>query len=204
MPNWCNNRISITGDADKMAILVEKFKELETNDEEVMGFLLGKDDRPANYEEGGWYDYNNNKFGTKWDFKLCDINDYSITPDQVTLDVDTAWAPPSQFLETLCDLYGVYATISYFEPGMDFAGQEEYTPEGITGKEDLTYLEGVYKFDDNFWSEVEYRAEDAVDCDESLEVFKEQFLSYLTPSDLERVESIYKEAVENAAENTED
>lgn len=125
MPNWCENQIRITGDADKMKVLVDKFKELETNDEPIMGFLLGKDDRPANYDEGGWYDYNINKFGTKWDFKYDDA-EISVSDNQIRIEVLTAWAPPCEFLRTLCAMYSVHARIHYDEPGMDFCGTEEF------------------------------------------------------------------------------
>lgn len=125
MPNWCENNIRIYGDSDKMQILVDKFKELETNGEELMAFLLGKEDRPADYDNGGWYDYNINKFGTKWDFKYDDA-EISVSKYQIEIRVLTAWAPPSEFLHSLCAMYGVHARIHYDEPGMGFTGTEEF------------------------------------------------------------------------------
>jgi hypothetical protein len=125
MPNWCENNIRIYGEPDKMKVLVDKFKELETNDEGIMGFLLGKEDRPANYDDGGWYDYNCNKFGTKWDFKYDDA-EVSVSEYQIEISVLTAWAPPSAFLQALCAMYSVHARIHYDEPGMGFTGTEEF------------------------------------------------------------------------------
>jgi hypothetical protein len=126
MPNWCNNQIKITGDLDKMKMLVDKFKELETNNESIMGFLLGKEDRPADYAEQGWYEYNCNKFGTKWDFKYSDTNDINVSDSQISIDVMTPWAPPCEFLRSLCAMYSVHARIHYDEPGMDLCGTEKF------------------------------------------------------------------------------
>lgn len=126
MPNWCENQIRITGDADKMKVLVDKFKELETNDEPVMGFLLGKEDRPADYDDGGWYEYNINKFGTKWDFKYNDDANIDVSDSCIEISVMTAWSPPCDFLRSLCAKYSVHARIHYDEPGMGFSGTEEF------------------------------------------------------------------------------
>jgi hypothetical protein len=126
MPNWCENQIKIYGEPDKMKVLADKFKELETNKEPVMEFLLGTEDRPADYDKGGWYDYNCNKFGTKWDFLYDDNVIISLSEHQINIDVMTAWAPPSQFLLSLCAKYGVHARIHYDEPGMGFSGTEEF------------------------------------------------------------------------------
>ena len=125
MPNWCENKIKITGDPDKLKVLVDKFRELETNNEPVMGFLLGKEDRPDNYDDGGWYEYNCNKFGSKWDFKygeaLIDVSD-----SQIEINILTAWAPPCEFLRSLCAMYRVHARIHYDEPGADLCGTEKF------------------------------------------------------------------------------
>ncbi len=126
MPNWCNNQIRITGDADNMKVLVDKFKELETNKEGIMGFLLGTEDRPADYDNGGWYEYNCNKFGTKWDFKYDDVDDINVSDRCIDIVVMTAWSPPSPFLQALCAKYSVHARIHYDEPGMGFADTENF------------------------------------------------------------------------------
>lgn len=176
MPNWCNNKITITGDEDKMKILVAKFREIENDDEAfVMEHLLGKDDRPADYEDGGWYDYNCQKFGTKWDFPIKRINALTLDDDLIEIDIDTAWAPPEKFLETLTTMYGVSATILYFEPGMDFSGKTVFSPKGIGWNESGSYAEGLYKYDDNFWDEVDYIADCDVTNDTSFEDFMKSF-----------------------------
>lgn len=195
MPNWCNNRITITGDANKMKVLVEKFKELETNDKEAMAFLLGNDDRPADYDKGGWYDYNCRKFGVKWDFKLSQANEVCITDEEVIIDVDTAWAAPTQFVESLCKLYGVTAKMAYFEPGMDFSGVVECDENGNADTDEYDYLEGKYKAGDGFWDEVEWQAETAVANEDTLEDFRTIFASFVTAEEMLTVDEKYADAV---------
>jgi len=127
MPNWCENIIKITGEESKMKALVEKFKELETNDQPVMGFLLGTEDRPADFDQGGWYGYQIKKFGTKWDFRYNeDLDMEQCDTNIIYFRILTAWSPPCEFLKSLCEKYGVKAKIHYHEPGMGFAGTEEF------------------------------------------------------------------------------
>jgi hypothetical protein len=181
-----------------MKALVAKFRELETYDDSVMGFLLGNDDKPANYDEGGWHDYNCRKFGVKWDFQLSQANEVCITDEEIIIDVDTAWSAPTIFVESLCKLYGVTANMKYFEPGMDFSGIVECDENGNIDDEQLSFLEGVYKAGDDFWGEVEWRADSAVENDESLEEFRSQFESFVPEEEMGTIDEMYAEAVERA------
>jgi hypothetical protein len=70
----------------------------------------------------GWYTWNVNNWGTKWDFGKDKLDDpVAIEDGVVSISFDTAWSPPIQFYNYLVDLgYNVDAT--YFEPGMGFCG----------------------------------------------------------------------------------
>jgi hypothetical protein len=182
MPNWCENQIKITGSPEKMKVLIDKFKELETNKEPIMEYLLGKDDRPANYDEGGWYDYNCNKFGTKWDFLYDDDISVSVMDTQIDIDVMTAWAPPSNFLQLLCVIYGVNARIHYDEPGMGFSGTEVFSPE-------------TFKFGEGFWDDAQHYAEKDIMDNMSYDDFMKRF-HYVPEEFHPKLKEIYDDAVD--------
>lgn len=208
MPNWCENTITIKGDKEKMKPIVDVLRELEaketkdlTADIFVMESLLGTDDRPENYDSGGWYDYNVKKFGTKWDFKLIrDGGDYEIHDERITLSVLTAWSPPQQFLITLCEKYDVQATINYAEPGMDFTGSAEYGKDGCITETQTSYMKGKYDNNDYFWEEVENVVYGYLDEVDALNKLK-QYLSFLSPHELEQVELIFNQVKTQEEEN---
>lgn len=207
MPNWCENQITISGDKDKMKPIVDVLQQLEAKEKEnenaealVMESLLGTEDRPKNYEEGGWYDYNVKKFGTKWDFQLeRDANHFEITDDSIFIDVMTAWSPPQAFLQALCEKYGVNASINFAEPGMDFAGSAYYTPTGVGQETTSTYLKGVYDNDMNFMGEVENQAYMLCEEENGLEQFK-NMLSFLPEDELEEAIELFNEVKEEQEE----
>jgi hypothetical protein len=179
-----------------MKNLVAKLREIENEPNAfVMEHLLGKEDRPADYDDGGWYDYNCNKFGTKWDVAIKMLNSIDITDEQIEIDCDTAWSPPGNFLKSLCKMYGVKVTIDYFEPGNNFSGHTEIEPEGITVDEEYPYLEGLYnKYDTGFWDEVQYYAESDVTDNMSYEDFLKRF-PYVPEDYHPRLKEIYDAAV---------
>lgn len=139
MPNWCNNRLTLThSDPAQIERAVKAFKdgrllaefipvpqELRdtvaspgTSDEELVA------QRNANVEKYGypdWWAFCVNEWGTKWDVDgeadYIEIH----SPDSVTLTFDSAWSPPLTAYERLTDM-GFDAEAYYWEPGMVFCG----------------------------------------------------------------------------------
>ena len=155
MPNWCNNRISIDGDKDKIQEVVDFVKGKDEEGKEVI-FDLNKivpmpeellnpiapkslkelDTRTEfkkKYGFDNWYDWRVAKWGTNWN-----AQDSYYMGDGVFC-FDTAWAPPEQAIIKLGELFpDVKITLEYFESGMCFAGilvmeggelKEDYTSE---------------------------------------------------------------------------
>ena len=218
MPNWCNNNIRIFGDEGTIRTLTAVLKSLKTSDEEpsndVFKALIGL---PQHMSEGDykekWYDTNIEWFGTKWDISY-DEHAFTFTKNEITFFCETAWSPPIPFLQNLCEMYKVNATLFYSEGGVGFAGETTFTwtqPDYLSGEvegqlevfdDECGYLEGMYKFsNEEFWSEVDYRADCILDEELSLEDFLGEFEEYITDEDKEKLTTIYNETIENNGED---
>ncbi len=144
MPNWCNNTVEISHKDPAMiqrvregfnkgALLAEFFPTPQELVDTVAGFP-GEDLREAheaqeksNIEKYGyknWYDWNVANWGTKWDIGADGQPAIEQDANSLTLNFDSAWAPPCQAYEKLVGL-GFTILAYYYEPGMGFAGKWE-------------------------------------------------------------------------------
>lgn len=146
MPNWCNNTVEIThkdpamlerarnafNEGRFLSEFVPVPKELQ-----IVAGRVGDDNDQAQkdletqeqinltaYGYKNWYDYCVNEWGTKWDVG----GDGNEALDRGTdfgpgliLNFDSAWSPPIQAYEKMCDL-GFSIRAYYYEGGMNFAG----------------------------------------------------------------------------------
>ena len=108
MPNWCNNKLEISGDKEYLDTLEKAANE---------GTLL-ETIKPI----GEWkYDTAVAEWGTKWDISDAGVDRVGDT--ELVMFFDTAWAPPVNAYETLLDKDGIESVVAtYFEPGMCFTG----------------------------------------------------------------------------------
>jgi hypothetical protein len=158
MPNWCSNSLTISGEKDSVQRILIKLEMLEDNKgvfEELVG--LGDIDQ-TQYNEGGWYHWNIDRFGTKWDvikndfmcaFSLLDEED-----DETAFIVhfDTAWSPPSGFVLLLSEIYGVNVEIQSEEGGNDFFYRGRASEGCWDYEESYEFNQGQYLFNnDYFW-----------------------------------------------------
>ena len=146
MPNWCANSLKIKPLTEEAKKTFSKIKaELEKGQEcrlfntiipmpnELMGTVCGsveEDKRAAheaqmqaNIEKYGyptWYEFANNKWGTKWD--VSEPQYMKNKDGSVTIWFDTAWSPPIAFYNFLFD-EGWDVTAKYYEPGVGFIGE---------------------------------------------------------------------------------
>lgn len=71
MPNWCNNSIVINGDKDKIKEIRDILESMDKTTDETGIFesLVGRDENitEEQYQNGGWYQHNINRYGCKWD-----------------------------------------------------------------------------------------------------------------------------------------
>jgi hypothetical protein len=212
MPNWCNNYIKISGDESTIRTLTSVIKSLKSSDDDgpsddVFKSLIGL---PSHMSEGDykekWYDTNVEWFGTKWDISY-EEHMFTFDKDEITLSCETAWSPPIPFLQNLCEMYKVNAYLFYSEGGVGFAG--ETTFNWVNGElevydDECGYLEGIYKYSrEEFWSEVEYRADCILDEDQSLEDFLSEF-DFVSEEDKVELTRIYNETINNNDEDDDD
>ena len=167
------------------------------------------------YEEGAFtFDMNNYKtkikFNITYEIKILKLFkmkivipsylDFNISTGEITFLCETAWSPPIPFLQNLCEMYKVNATLFYSEGGVGFAGESTFT--WVDGEleaydDECGFLEGMYKFSkEEFWAEVEYRSDCILDEEQSLEDFLKEF-DFVTDEDKEKLTTIYNETIES-------
>lgn len=122
MPNWCDNRMTLSHE-DKSKIDALEAELSKKNDKggsmaQPFQFLCPN-------PTGEWdYEWSCTNWGTKWD---ADIIDWDRTGDtEITLYCNTAWSPPIALYEYLTEEGWVVEAI-YHESGMGYAGM--YTSE---------------------------------------------------------------------------
>ncbi len=141
MPNWCCNKVIVTGpkkalDAFKATL---NSKEKDENGKEITVEFSFKQTvpPPANYFSGNlgheekkmcaekglvdWYSWNSENWGTKWD--ACETN-VEIQDKTVLIGFDTAWAPPIEWLKGASKAHPkLKFHMAYCEGGMGFYGE---------------------------------------------------------------------------------
>lgn len=142
MPNWCNNTVTMSHEDPAMiervvkgfneGALLNEFIPVPEDLQITAGWLGDTDAQKelelkeqANIEKYGyknWYDWCVNNWGTKWDVG-ADGQPAIVNDDRtVSLNFDSAWAPPIGAYEKLMEL-GFKIVAYYYEPGMAFAGK---------------------------------------------------------------------------------
>ena len=141
MPNWCNNYLELTHDDPEMITraqkafadgkLLEEFCPVPASLHIVAG-MVGDPDEQKKLEEdtaknlevhgyGNWYDYCVNEWGTKWDVGGDGDQARLDGPNHISMNFDSAWAPPVPAMEKFQDL-GFRVKLIYWESGMCFCG----------------------------------------------------------------------------------
>lgn len=189
MPNWCSNEISIIGSKEKIAEIKTIIEAIEPSECRVFRELIGT---APDFKEEDWYSHNVNFYGTKWDVSPSDCN-MSASEEEIILTPDTAWAPPVGFCEKLAKKFNVTVTDTYYEPGMDFSGVLEVSPDGEVSNDEKTYYEGKYEYDnEGFWDDMEnyYMNEDTLDG-QSIDEYIESNFDFLDDEDRGELNEIF-------------
>lgn len=121
MPNWCMNNLTISHDDPAK---LQEFVDAYNKDSVCEHFIPQPSDLDHEnaFGEHGWYTWNVENWGTKWDFgKETYDRPAKIENNEVVISFNTAWTPPVPFYNHLVSL-GYKVRASYFEPGCAFCG----------------------------------------------------------------------------------
>ena len=201
MPNWCSNTITITGNEGIIKTLTSVIRDINPEESKLFQSLIGLPEHLTEEQyEKEWYDTNVSWFGTKWDISY-DKHSFEFTKTDITFFCDTAWSPPIPFLETLCKMYGVSAELFYSEPGIGFSGKTDFTWEGgelNVFDQEYEYRQGMYLLsNEEFWCDIESDIEYALDEETDMDEFLENYKSYVSEEDLEKIKTLYNEQKED-------
>ena len=148
MPNWCNNRVTIssnTEDDSQFKELVAKFQvdrpfneifpqpDWKTIPNEKGQLPVAEEIKNSNGElvtitnnfpdgknDDRWYHWCIDNWGTKWD---VNVGEGDIDEDYAEFEFETAWAPASGIFDKIKEDYpDVGISWFYDEPGMEIAG----------------------------------------------------------------------------------
>ena len=164
MPNWVYNTLSIEGSEEEIAKVKAQLgkpiqkryaedKEVSIYSNPIISFwniIAPPDDKLdeyfgthgyANGEKQGeteynWYNFNNTKWGTKWDIAVADEEKYSDTSleeEHATVlryRFNTAWSPPLPAIEELSLQYPKLEITLEYEEEQGWGGEILWTEEG--------------------------------------------------------------------------
>lgn len=141
MPNWCSNIIEIQGTKEQINKFV--FFLDEHNGKEWFNFFKST---PTELKEDGWYEWNVENWGTKWN---CDAQDWIKVENpngdeaSVSFWFDSAWSPPVALYEHIESNTQLTVTASYLEEGMSFVGEFKDGSDNYYEYTDLESLEDI-------------------------------------------------------------
>lgn len=135
MPNWCHNKLSVTGEPEQINAFIEDMKFVETDDsgkkkENALDFNsilpmpehLKGTKSPSDDGSETWYDWQTKHWGVKWG--ACDSWIVEHEDNFVMYRFDTPWGPAIDWYETLIHRYpNLSFELEWEEGGMGFAGR---------------------------------------------------------------------------------
>jgi len=131
MPNWCENKLKMTGPKDLIVALYERAVSLsETTNEGLLEAMRpmpeALKETTAPRDKPNWYDWAIDHWGTKWD---VETNDLHLSVDEVEGKAtivgffDSAWSPPLEALVWYGEQHpDVEIELGFLEGGLGFAG----------------------------------------------------------------------------------
>jgi hypothetical protein len=127
MPNWCENKLTVSGDKKE----IKKFKLLAKGKDSDL-ILNNFVPLPKNIKEkeGAWYEWQIENWGTKWDINAkLTYND----ENYLEYEFDSAWSPPSEWIKQVGQKYKkLDFRLKYDEPGVGFMGMTKSTKGKFT------------------------------------------------------------------------
>ncbi len=129
MPNYCENRLTITADKstiDTLQAAFEKGELLETLRPQPTYEGYAPNGQPCGEGMPDWWHWRIANWGTKWDVGGEHTTYERVSDTEIYMSFDSAWSPPVAALQSRDDItYKLY----YCEFGMGFCGEAEGSDE---------------------------------------------------------------------------
>lgn len=125
MPNWCENTLKVTGKEIELKRFVDAAKtdELELSFDKLVPMPKELENTKSPGDTPNWWDWRIANWGTKWDLS-ADSTSVTIKRRVAWYSFDTAWGPPTEWLEKVSVLFPKLKFIlRYDEPGLCFKGK---------------------------------------------------------------------------------
>jgi len=135
MPNWCTNRVNVSGEPEEVKKLVALVRGEGAEGEFHLNSIIPMpaeledtkapttdSDAPVVDGHANWYSWRVDNWGTKWEVGEVDYYD-SDDDGYVQWEFCTAWGPPEGACNRLRELFpDVSISWFYDEPGCEIAG----------------------------------------------------------------------------------
>lgn len=153
MPNYCENQLYVVAPSnERMDVFLDfvgshiplDFDRIIPAPKGLFHGAVGKKEKEK-YKNTNWYDWNNKKWGTKWNAEDVRVEREGKT---AYFSFDTAWSPPLPVIDELMDIFDDFTfSLEYYEPGVGYAGvygtheDREFSEEEIVNMECERYPE---------------------------------------------------------------
>ena len=125
MPNWCENKLTVTGPSEALSQLVDLCKGPSSVEGEGAVFLCFPNIIPQPHFTGEdeWYGWNCTNWGTKWALSHEDFVQNDLSDEEWQLSFLSAWTPPEPIIKELGRRFPqLFFKFEYGDPAMDFQG----------------------------------------------------------------------------------
>ena len=139
MPNWCFNKVKISGSKanlkriekvlkrckkdriffDRIFPIPKSLRDTETSSRKPANESFQDMFKPG-YEFKNWYDWCVVNWGTKWDAEIFNMD---IKADCILIDLHSAWSPPVAFFKKFSEIFGVTVELRYIEDALFYIGK---------------------------------------------------------------------------------
>ena len=147
MPNWCENKLIVTGDEEDLLEFKEQVKSHEDGIETDirMNNLIPMPKELINtispWEHPNWYEWALENWGTKWDLTAHLIRE---SDRELFYEFDSAWSSPIKWLENIGPMFPELTfELEYREGGMCFQGFAKAKDKFFISQEQDYYEDGI-------------------------------------------------------------
>jgi len=193
MSNYCNNLLTIEGNAETLRIIKVKF-----DSDSCFESLIGKN---PNFAPDDILDHNQMTYGTICDISKEDVSIVSDGDNRLKIFFETNSSPVVPFVQKMAMKYNVKVKIQYWEQGYWIAGEACFDTSGIqVDYKTYDYLVGTYRFDRDYFfeNEVEWILERAEEQEFHSQDLITHYGAFMTKEDQQILIEQYQSELHNS------